>query len=408
MAGFTTKAIHTPFLRKDPNGALHMPVYETAAFEFDTAEDLADAFQGRKPRHAYSRITNPTVEHFEQKVKNVSGAFAVLAVSSGMAAIADVILAVAQKGDNIITTRFVFGNTFSLFENTLGPWGMEVRYADFSKPESIEPLIDKNTRVIFFETITNPQLQVADMKAISAIAKKHGILIVGDTTLTPLYFFNSRQFGVDVEAISSTKYISGGATSVGGVIIDNGTYDWKRVPRLSADAKQYGPFTLVTKLRREVYRNLGTPLSPHNAYLQSIGLETLTLRADRACANALAVARFLKSNPKIKQVNYPGLEDSPNYAIASRQFGTRFGSLLTFELAGRDECFKFLNNLKLVRRATNLHDNKTLAIHPASTIFCEYSPELKEKMGVPETMVRLAVGIEDSDDIIEDIKQALE
>lgn len=406
--GFTTKAVHAPFLRKDAHGSLNFPVYDSVTFEFDSAQEIEDAFMGRKPRHVYSRITNPTVEHLEQKIKNVSGAAAVVAVSSGMAAIANTIMNIAQKGDNIITTRYIFGNTYSLFKNTLEPWGLETRYADFSRPETVEKLINKNTRAIYFETITNPQLEVADAKALSDIAKKHGILLLCDTTVTPVYLFKSKDFGVDVEVLSSTKYISGGATSVGGIIIDNGTYDWSRIPKLSADAKKQGPFTFVTKLKREVYRNFGACLSPHNAYLQSVGLETLAMRADKSCANALVVARFLQSRQIVARVNYPGLEDSPFYSIAKAQFGEKCGALLTFELSSKEKCFGFLDKLKLIRRATNINDNKTLALHPASTIFCEYPPELRLEMGVPDTLIRLSAGIEDTDDITADIKQALE
>lgn len=408
MQGFTTKAIHVPFLKQDPHGSLHMPVYESVSFEFETAEEIEAAFLGRRPRHVYTRTTNPTVEHLEQKIKHVTGAFAVAAVSSGMAAIANTILGIAQQGDNLVTTKSLFGNTYSLLERTLGPWGLEARYADFTRPETIEAQIDGNTRALFFETITNPQLEVADIPALGAIARRHKILLIADTTLTPLYFFNSRDYGVDLEVLSGTKYLSGGATTVGGLILDNGTYDWTQNPKLENDARQFGPFALVTKLKREVYRNLGACLSPHNAYLQSLGLETLALRADRSCSNTKALAEFLSQHPRVKKVNYPGLESSPYHEIATRLFGVRCGALLTFELASKAECFAFLNKLKLLRRATNLNDNKTLALHPASTIFCEYPADLRQAMGVPETLIRLSVGIEDVDDLIADLTQALE
>jgi O-acetylhomoserine (thiol)-lyase len=207
---------------------------------------------------------------------------------------------------------------------------------------------------------------------------------------------------------SGTKYLSGGATTVGGVIIDNGTYDWTHNPKLEKEARQFGPFTLVTKLKREVYRNLGACLAPHNAYLQSLGLETLALRADRSCQNARTLAEFLRQHRKVKRVNYPGLESSPYHEVATRLFGARCGALVTFDLASRQECFAFLNKLQMVRRATNINDNKTLALHPASTILGEYPADLKRQMGVPETLIRLSVGIEDVEDIIADVAQALE
>ena len=408
MAGFTTKAIHSPFVKKDSHGSLHMPVYDSVSFEFESAEDIEEAFLGKKLHHTYTRITNPTVEHLEQKVKNVTGAFSVIAVASGMAAISNLIIAIAGRGDNIVTTKLIFGNTFSLFERTLKSWGLEVRYADFYKPDSVENLIDKNTRAIFLETITNPQLEVADIKKLSTIAQAKNILVIADTTVTPLYFFNSRDFGVDIEVLSATKYISGGATSVGGLIIDNGTYNWSKIPKLNEDFKKYGQFTLTTKLRREVYRNLGACLSPHNAYLQSLGIETLALRADKSCSNAIAIVGYLSVCKKVKRVNYPGLPDSKYYSVASDQFGKNKGALLTFELSTRDECFRFINKLKMIRRATNINDNKTLVIHPSSTIFCEYGTPLKEEMRVYDTLVRISAGIEDTEDIIHDIKQSLE
>lgn len=405
---FITRILHTKFLKDDPHGSLHMPVYDDVTFEFKTAEELELAFAGRKPAHMYSRISNPTVEHFEQKVKTMSGAIGVIALSSGMAAISNTILAIARTGDNIITSKHLFGNTYSLFEQTLKAWGLQTRYADLTKPEEAGKLIDKKTKAIFLETITNPQLEVADIKSLSKIARKENILLIVDTTMTPPYIFSAKEFGVDIEVISSTKWISGGATSVGGLIIDYGLYDWKQNDKLQHDAVKFGPFAFISRLRREVYRNIGACMSAHNAYLQSLGLETLPLRIDVACANTLKIAEFLKRTKQVKNVNYPGLEDSSFYGIARRQFGAKPGAVLTFNLGSKKECFKFLNNLKLIRRATNLQDNRSLILHPASTIFCEYDAKLKKEMGVPDTLIRLAVGIEDYADLIADIKQSLE
>jgi len=404
---FITRILHTKFLKEDPHGSLHMPVYDDVTFEFKTAEDLELAFSGRKPAHMYSRISNPTVEHFEQKVEMMSDALGVIALSSGMAAISNTILAIAKTGDNIITTKHLFGNTYSLFEQTLKSWGLEIRYADLTKPFEAVGLIDKKTKAVFLETITNPQLEVADIKSISKIARKANILLIADSTMTPPYIFSAKDFGVDIEVISSTKWISGGATSIGGLIIDYGTYDWKQNDKLNGDAVKFGPFAFISRLRREVYRNIGACMSAHNAYLQSLGLETLPLRLDIACANTLKIAEFLKKAKQVSSVHYPGLKGSPFYKIAREQFGAKPGAVLTFNLGSKKECFKFLNNLKLIRRATNLQDNRSLVLHPASTIFCEYDDKLKQEMGVPETLIRLAVGIEDYRDLIADIKQAL-
>lgn len=405
---FITKILHNKFLKKDAHGSLHMPIYNNVAFEFDSAEDIELAFQGKKPAHMYSRISNPTIENFEQKIRAVTDALGVIALSSGMAAISNLILAVCEAGDNIITTKHLFGNTYSLFEKTLKSWGLNIKYADLTQPENLKDLINSKTRAIFFETITNPQLEVVDVKALSKIAKAKGILLIADTTLTPPYTFDSKAFGADIEVLSSTKYISGGATSVGGLIIDNGTYDWSKNGKLGADVKKYGNFALINKLRREVYRNIGACLSPQNAFLQSVGLETLPLRVDASCVNTLEIAKFLQSSSQVKSVNYPGLEGSKFYEIAKKQFGINPGSLLTFDLTSKQKCFEFMNKLKLIRRSTNLNDNRTLILHPASTIFCEYDDKLRAEMNIEEAMVRLSVGIEDEVDLISDIKSALE
>jgi O-acetylhomoserine (thiol)-lyase len=408
MKGFTTRTVHFKALKKDPHGALNFPVYDSVAFEFDTAEDIALAFEGKKPSHVYSRITNPTVENFEQKVRSITGAKAVAALSSGMAAISNLIITISQSGDNIITTKHLFGNTYSLFEKTLKPWGLETKYADLNDISSLRSLIDEKTTAIIFETITNPQLEVIDIAAVSRIARENKILLIADSTATPPGFTDLKKFGVDIEVLSSSKFLSGGGTSVGGLIIDHGTYDWADNPKLSSDAKKYGEYTLVTKLKREVFRNLGASLSPHNAYLQTLGLETFLLRAKKSCANSLAIARHLENNPKVKKVDYPGLKSSKYYGTAKQQFGNLSGALLTFDLDSREKCFAFINRLQTIRRATNFNDNKTLILHPASTIFCEYSTELKAEMGVRDEMIRLAVGIEDLDDLIEDIDLGLE
>lgn len=407
MSGFTTKVIHTKSLKNDVHGALRFPVYDSASFEFESAEDISKAFKGQKPGHSYSRITNPTVEYFEHQIREVTGAKAVLALSSGMAAISNTLLALCSEGENVISSTYLFGNTYSLIENTLKPWGLEARFADFSKPSSIEDIIDNKTRVIFLETVTNPQLQVADIEAIGKIAKERGIILVVDSTITPIAFADLKSLGVDIEVVSSTKYISGGATSVGGLIIDYGTFDWRLNPRYADEYKKFGPFCFFRKLRKVIYRDLGACLSPHSAYLQSLGLETFMLRAQKSCDNAEKIANFLDGHKKVKGVNYPGLKSKID-PIAKKQFGKLCGGLLTFNLGTKEECFKFINSLNLIRRATNLNDNKTLIIHPASTIYCEFTKEERELMGVGEAMIRLAVGIEDTDDLIADIDKALE
>ncbi|MDC7224864.1 MAG: PLP-dependent transferase, partial [Spirochaetales bacterium] len=256
------------------------------------------------------------------------------------------------------------------------------------------------------ESISNPQLQVVDLEGVAKLAEEKGLVLIVDSTMTPFVFADFKKLGAHMEIISSTKYISGGGTSVGGLIIDHGTYDWSRNPSLAGDYKKFGGLCFYRKLRTNVYRNLGAVLSPQDAYFQSLGLETLQLRVQKSCANALEIARFLGEHPSVKRVNYPGLPQEGN-RTARKQFGSLGGGLLTFDLASQEECFSFMNRLKLIRRATNLNDNKSLIIHPASTIYCEFSGEERDKLGVRDTMIRLSVGIEEGEDLIGDMEQAL-
>jgi O-acetylhomoserine (thiol)-lyase len=408
MKGFTSKAIHGAPVKRDAHGTLRMPVYDSVAFEHETAENMQAAFEGRMPYHSYSRISNPTVEDYEQRVRLLAEAIGVIAVSSGMAAISNVILALAEAGTNIVTTRSLFGNTYSLFESTLRPWGLDITYIDLSDTDALSAAIDENTRAVFLETITNPQLQVIDVEAVAKVAHGHNVPVIVDGTVTTPYLFRAKDFGADLEIVASTKYISGGATSVGGLILDYGMFNWRHNPKVAPWVAKFGANALLAWMRVDVYRNLGSCLSPHNAYLQTLGLETLSLRAQRSCENALAVAQYLeRGHEKVRGVNYPGLPSSKYHAIANRQFPHGFGGILTFTLRSKEECFAFIDRLRLIRRATNINDNKSLILHPASTIYCEYSPVQKEDMKVSESMLRLSVGIEDVDDIIEDLEVGL-
>jgi len=408
MKGFTTKAIHGQGSNRDPHGALRAPVYDSVAFEHESAESLHLSFTGRKPAHVYSRITNPTVDAFEQRIRLLSGGVGAVAVSSGMAAISNTLLALGGTGKNVVTSKYLFGNTLSLFEDTFSSWGLQTRYISMTNPAEIDEAIDDNTCAVFLESITNPQLEVADCASISDITRSRSVPLVLDNTVTTPYLFNSKQAAVDIEILSSTKYISGGATSVGGVIIDNGTFDWRQSEKLEARAKKYGKMALISGLRQEVYRNVGACLSPHNAFLQSLGLETMGLRIDKSCQNALLIADFLQHHPKVVDVHYPGLQNSAYYSTATSQFNDKYGGLLTFDLDSIEHCFSLINRLQVIRRATNINDNKTLILHPASTIFAEYSEEERTVMAIRPTMLRLSVGIEDYEDLIDDLERGLE
>jgi O-acetylhomoserine (thiol)-lyase len=405
--GLTTTLLHTPFPNKDPHGSLNYPVYDSVAFEYDTAEDLEAAFSGKVQRHQYSRITNPTVEYFESKVQRMTGAFSVTALSSGMAAISNLLLAIGKSGNNIITSKHLFGNTLSLFEKTLKPYGLTAKYADLTDPGAVADLVDDQTIAIFFETITNPQMEVVDIRSLSEIARQNDILLIADSTVTPPSVFSARHYGIDIELISSTKYISGGATSVGGLMIDYGTFDWSKFEKTENGFKEHGDLIFKMMFKKQVYRNMGACLSPHNAYLQSLGLDTLVLRTERSISNALELAKWLEKQDVVKQVNHPGLENSPFHHVAVEQFGTSPCSMLTFDLESKEKCYAFMNKLQIVRRATNLQDNKSLIIHPYSTIFSEYTDQQKEEMGLRNTMIRLSAGIEDIEDLVADFAQAL-
>lgn len=385
-----TLAIDTPYQHPDAYGALSMPVYHCAAYEFDNAEEMADAFCGRSDMPDYSRVTNPTVTYFERKVAALAEAAEAVAFSSGMAAISNTLFCLASQGRTILTSRHLFGNTFALIGGTLLRFGVRPKLCDLTDIEAVENAIDDTTCCIFMEIITNPQMEIADIRALADVAHRHNIPLVADTTTIPFTQFSAKALGVDIEVVSSTKYISGGATSIGGVVIDYGTHP------------NFGK-----RMRQEMLMNLGAYMSPHVAYMQTVGLETLDARYRVQADNALTVAKAIKDIPGIQRVRYPGLAGDPYHDIARRQFGETSGAMLTIDLASKEACYKFIDNLRLIRRATNLFDNRSLAIHPASTIFGNFNERQREKMDILDTTIRLSIGLEAAEDIIEDIKGAL-
>ncbi len=403
---YEAKLLTTPYSKQDPYGALSMPVYHALAYEFKTAEEMEAAFCGRTDEHTYSRITNPTVQHFEERVKRATGAYSVTALNSGMAAISNTFITLAWSGSNLVTSRHLFGNTYSFFVNTLNAFGVEVRFCDLTNPGEVAEAIDEQTCGLFLEIITNPQMEVADLAVLGEVAHAKGVPLIVDTTIVPFPVFRAVDFGVDIEVVASTKYISGGATSLGGLIIDYGKFDQYRAPLLQALASTHqSPFHF--RLRKEVHRNLGAYMTPEVAYLQSLGLETLQLRFERQAAACKELAEKLPSLPGIQAVNYTGLQDNPFYEVSKKQFGDYPGAMLTFDLESKERCFGFMNRLRLIRRATNLFDNRSLIIHPASTIFGSFTAAQRQAMHVEETTIRLSVGLESVDSLIEDIRQAL-
>lgn len=407
MQSFTTRSLNIPFPKKDPHNALAMPVYESVAFDFASAEDIAANFRGELPAHVYSRTSNPTVEYFETKIKVLTGAHHVLAVTSGMAAISATIMAICRQGDNIVSGKNLFGHTFALFNQSLAAYGIETRFADTTNPDSLEALIDEKTRAIYFETVTNPQLEVSDIHRLSEIANRYGILLIADSTITPISVFSSRLSGVHVEVMSATKFISGGATAFGGLIVDNGLYAWDKNPNCAETTAKFGKDAFVARLRKNYYRNFGMPMTAHTANYMIAGLDILELRVDRCYSNCMKLGDYFQQNPKIVQTDYPGLKDSPYYDLSVKQFSGKPGAVMTFDLSSQEACFSFMNKLKIIRRATNLNDNKTLIIHPYSTIYQEFTEEYRQTAGIRPGMMRLSVGIEGAEDLIADIEQAL-
>lgn len=388
-----TQAIHVPYRRRDAYDALSVPVYNAVAYEFKDAKTMADAFCERIDAPDYSRCQNPTVDNLEDRVRALTGAFSVSALNSGMAAISNTMFAITAARKNVVSSTHMFGNTFDLLNRTLGRFGVGLRTTDLTDISKVKDAIDENTCCIFVEIITNPQMEVADLAELANIAHSNGIPLVADTTVIPFTMFSAKELGVDIEVVSSTKYISGGGTSLGGLIIDYGT-----------------PYTkgFTKTVKSELIFNLGAYMTPQVAYMQTIGLETLDARYRAQSANAFELAKMLRSLHQVKSVNYVGLDDNKFHALAQEQFGKTAGAMICIDLDSEETCFRFLNRLKLVHRATNLFDNRTLAIHPYSTIFGSFSAEEKKAMDVLDTTIRLSVGLEDVGDVFEDIRQALE
>lgn len=406
---FATRIISEPYKKGDTHNAISMPIYKSASFEFPTAESIALAFQNKEEltSHMYSRITNPTVEHLEQKIKIASGADSVMMVASGMAAISNTFLALAYNGANIVTSPHLFGNTFSILKFTLAEFGVETRFVNTDNLQEIEDAIDDNTCAFFCELITNPHMEVANLPEISKILKPKNVPMIVDTTIIPWCGFDAQKAGVDIEVVSTTKYISGGATSIGGAILDYNTFDWKHNKKLSKVTPSAGFSSFMFKIKREIARNIGACMDPDSAYLQSNGMETLELRYEKMSETTYSLAQFLETLPQIKKVSYTKLDSSPYKSISDKLFIGNPGAMLTFNMESKEECYKFMNKLTIIRRATNLFDNKTLIIHPESTIYGTFTSEMKKVMGIEDNLLRLSVGLENIEDLKKDIVQAL-
>ncbi len=418
-----TLSVHAGQEQADPTtNARAVPIYQTSSYTFDSTEHAADLFALRTPGNIYTRIMNPTQSVFETRINALEGGVGALATASGAAAITYAVLTLAAAGDNIVATSTLYGGTYALFAHTLPQFGIQTRFVDPDRPDDLARHVDDRTRLVFGETIANPQLNVLDVDAWAAAAHSHGLPLVVDNTVATPYLARVFDHGADVAVHSATKYIGGHGTSIGGILVDSGRFDWDahpdRFPGLTGPDAAYhdvvwtqaaGPAAYVTRARTVLLRNTGAAITPFNAWLFLQGLETLPLRLERHSSNALAVARHLDGHPAVAWVNYPGLPSSRWHDTANRVLtGHGYGGVLSFGLkAGREAGARFVESLALFSHLANIGDVKSLVIHPASTTHSQLTDAELAQAGVAPELVRLSVGIEHIDDIVADLDQAL-
>ncbi len=403
----------------DPTtGSRAVPIYQTTSYSFKDTEHAADLFALKEFGNIYTRLMNPTTDVFEKRIAQLDGGVGALAVASGMSAISLSILNIAKQGDEVVAADNLYGGTYTLFSNTLPKFGIKVRFVDSSKPENFKKAINDKTKAVYAEGIGNPKLNVTDLEKVARIAHDAGIPFILDNTVTP-YLLKPFQHGVDIAVYSATKFIGGHGTSIGGVIVDSGKFKWdnNKFPLITDPDpgyhglefyKQFGNLAYIIKARVTLLRDLGPAVSPFNSFLFLQGLETLHLRIVRHAENALAVARFLEKHPKVAWVNYPGLASSPDKKLADKYLKRGAGALVGFGIkGGLTAGKKFINSVELLSHLANIGDAKTLVIHPASTTHQQLSPGEQRATGVTPDYIRLSVGIENVDDIIADIDQAL-
>lgn len=417
-----TLAVHGGYSPDPTTRAVAVPIYQTVAYAFDSAQHGADLFDLKVPGNIYSRIMNPTNDVLEQRLAALEGGVGALALASGMAAVTYAIQTIAEAGDNIVSSSQLYGGTYNLLAHTLPQSGIETRFADGRNPSSFGDLIDARTKAVFVESVGNPLGNVVDIEAIAKVAHNHGVPLIVDNTVPSPYLCRPFEHGADIVVHSLTKYLGGHGNSVGGAIVDSGKFPWAqhktRFRRLNEPDVSYhgvvytealGPAAYIGRARVVPLRNTGAALSPFNAFLILQGIETLALRLDRITANALAIARHLQGHAKVGWVNFAGLADHPDHALVQRYLGGRGPGILSFGLkdGGREAGARFLDALQLFTRLVNIGDAKSLATHPASTTHRQLGPEELRAAGVSEDMVRLSIGIEHIDDLIEDLDRAL-
>ncbi|MHC4477455.1 MAG: O-acetylhomoserine aminocarboxypropyltransferase/cysteine synthase family protein [Planctomycetota bacterium] len=404
-----TSAIHAGY-RGDPGtGATAVPLFQTVSYAFETAQELEDVFSGQGPGYIYTRIANPTTTALELRLAELEGGIGCIATASGMAAITSVAMGLLRAGDELLAAAGIFGGTVSLFTNTLARFGIKAKLVDAGVTEQFEDAVNEKTKLIFVETIANPRMDIPDLPAIKKVAERANIPLVVDSTTTTPALIRPGDFGADIVVHSTSKFINGHGTAIGGALIDTGNYNWSegRFEDIKELSKRAKGLAFLVHLRNLVYRDLGGCAAPMNSFLMLQGLETLGARMARHCQNARQLAQYLDGHTKVCWVNYPGLESSEFFERVGKLFGGRAGGLLTFGLGDRQKAFRFLDSVRLAKNMANLGDAKTLVLHPASTIFHEFSAAERQRMGVREDMIRVSVGIEDFEDIEMDFEQAI-
>ncbi|MGV8923561.1 MAG: O-acetylhomoserine aminocarboxypropyltransferase/cysteine synthase family protein [Thermomonas sp.] len=416
-----TIAVHGGYKPDPTTRAVAVPIYQTVAYAFDSTQHGADLFDLKVQGNIYTRIMNPTTDVLEQRVAALEGGIGALAVASGQAAVTYAIQTIAEAGDNIVSASALYGGTFNLFAHTLPQFGIQTRFADYKDPDSFGKLIDERTKAVFVESIGNPLGNITDIEAVAKVAHAHGVPLIVDNTVATPHLLRPIEHGADIVVHSLTKYLGGHGNSIGGAIVDSGKFPWaehkQRFRRLNEPDVSYhgvvytealGEAAYIGRARVVPLRNTGAALSPFNAFLILQGIETFTLRMERIIQNTLAVAKYLQQHPKVARVNYAGLTDHPEHALAQKYLGGHGSGLFTFELRGGLEAgAKFLDALQLFLRLVNIGDTRSLATHPASTTHRQLSPEELAKAGVSKDTVRLSIGIEHVDDLIADLEQAL-
>jgi len=421
-----TLAVHAGYSPDPTTKSVAVPIYQTVAYAFDSAQHGADLFDLKVPGNIYTRIMNPTTDVLEKRVAALEGGIAALAVASGMAAITAAIQTLAEAGDNIVSASTLYGGTYNLFAHTFPQQGIDVRFADPRDPASFAQHIDARTKAIFIESIGNPLGNVTDIRALADVAHAHGVPLIVDNTVPSPYLLRPIEHGADIVVHSLTKYLGGHGNSVGGAIVDSGKFPWaehkERFKRLNEPDVSYhgvvytealGAAAFIGRARVVPLRNMGAALAPLNAFLILQGIETLALRMDRICESAQALALYLEQHPKVEWVRYAGLPNHPDHALVQRQLGGKASGILSFSLKSEDTDpraagARFLDALQLFTRLVNIGDAKSLATHPASTTHRQLNPEELAKAGVSEGMVRLSVGIEHIEDLRADLAQALD